>query len=126
MATQIDSNLGGTAGTARPVVLSLAVKERAALFAAYMPYLRNGGIFIPTDRRFQIGDELYLILTLMDEPTKFPIAGRVVWLSPAGSTRRQPGVGVHFPADDAGRAARKRIEELLGSALKSDRQTHTI
>lgn len=115
----------GTGGS-RPAVLSLAIKEKAALYAAYMPYLKNGGIFVPTNRQYQLGDEVYLILTLMDDPTKLPVAGRVVWISPAGGSNRQPGIGVHFPADEGGINARKRIEDVLGAALKSARPTHTI
>jgi type IV pilus assembly protein PilZ len=114
------------AAAGRPAVLSLSIKEKAALYAAYMPYLKNGGIFVPTNRAYQLGDEVYLILTLMDDPTKFPVAGKVVWVSPPGGGSRQPGIGVHFPADEAGLNVRKRIEDLLGSALKSARPTHTI
>ena len=110
----------------RPSVLSLAIKEKAALYAAYMPYLKNGGIFVPTTKPYQLGDEVYLILTLMDDPAKLPIAGKVIWVSPAGGGSRQPGIGVHFPADEAGLNARKKIEDLLGTALKSARPTHTI
>jgi type IV pilus assembly protein PilZ len=125
MAAEQDARGGGD-GSARPVILSLAVKERPTLYATYMPFLRNGGVFIPTDRSYRLGEEIYLILTLMDEPTKYPLAGRIAWVTPPESGHRQQGIGVHFPADDAGRAARKRIEELLGSALKSGRPTHTI
>jgi len=114
------------AGSPRPAVLSLAIKEKAALYAAYMPYLKNGGIFVPTTRVYQLGDEVYLILTMMDDPTKIPVAGKVIWVSPAGGGARQPGIGVHFPADESGLNARKRIEEILGSALKSARPTHTL
>ena len=117
---------GAPGGSARPAVLSLAIKEKAALYAAYMPYLKNGGIFVPTTRVYQLGDEVYLILTLMDDPTKIPVAGKVVWVSPAGGGSRQPGIGVHFPPDESGINARKRIEEILGSALKSARPTHTL
>lgn len=121
------TQMGGiAAGGARPAVLSLAIKEKAALYAAYMPYLKNGGIFVPTNRPYNLGDEVYLILTLMDDPTKLPVAGRVVWVSPAGASNRTPGIGVHFPADEGGINARKRIEDVLGSALKSARPTHTI
>ena len=115
----------GTPGN-RPAVLSLAIKEKAALYAAYMPFLRNGGIFVPTNRPYQLGDEVYLILTLMDDPTKLPVAGKVVWISPAGAGGRQAGIGVHFPGDETGVNARRRIEDLLGAALKSPRPTHTI
>jgi len=118
------SQSGGSGS--RPAVLSLAIKEKAALYAAYMGYLRNGGIFVPTNKPYQLGDEVYLILTLMDDPTKLPIAGRVVWISPAGAGQRQPGIGVHFPPDESGAAARARIEQILGTALKSARPTHTI
>ncbi|MCA3218376.1 MAG: PilZ domain-containing protein [Burkholderiales bacterium] len=121
--TQIGVPAGGTA---RPAVLSLAIKEKAALYAAYMPYLKNGGIFVPTSRVYNLGDEVYLILTLKDDPTKLPVAGRVIWISPAGASNRTPGIGVHFPADEGGMNARKRIETALGSALKSARPTHTI
>lgn len=117
----------GAAGAgARPSVLSLAIKEKAALYAAYMPYLKNGGIFVPTSKPYQLGDEVYLILTLMDDPAKLPLAGKVVWVSPAGGGSRQPGIGVHFPADETGLTARRKIEDLLGTALKSARPTHTI
>jgi len=115
-----------SAGSPRPAVLSLAIKEKAALYAAYMPYLKNGGIFVPTTRVYQLGDEVYLILTLMEDPTKIPVAGKVIWVSPAGGGARQPGIGVHFPSDESGLNARRRIEEILGSALKSARPTHTL
>lgn len=120
---------GGAAaanGAGRPAVLSLSIKEKAALYAAYMPYLKNGGIFVPTNRPYNIGDEVYLILTLLDDPTRIPVAGKVVWISPAGGASKTPGVGVHFPPDETGVAARKRIEDALGSALRSSRPTHTI
>jgi type IV pilus assembly protein PilZ len=115
----------GAAG-GRPAVLSLAIKERAALYAAYMPFLKHGGIFVPTNRNYQLGDEVYLILTLMDDPTRIPVAGKVVWISSATGGRATAGIGVHFPADEAGLNARKRIEDLLGAHLKSSRPTHTL
>jgi type IV pilus assembly protein PilZ len=111
----------------RPSVLSLAIKEKAALYAAYMPFLKNGGIFVTTSKPYKIGDEIYLILTLMDDPTKFPIAGKVAWITPAGANNNKAqGVGVHFPADESGQRVRLRIEEILGAALRSSRATHTL
>jgi len=110
----------------RPAVLSLSIKEKAALYAAYMPYLKNGGIFVPTTRPYQLGDDVYLILTLLEDPTRIPVAGKVVWISPAAGGNKTPGIGVHFPADESGMTARKRIEDPLGAALKSARPTHTL
>ena len=111
----------------RPSVLSLAIKEKAALFAAYMPFLKNGGIFVPTNKNYRIGEEIYLILTLLDDPAKYAIAGKVAWITPAGAgNNKSQGIGVHFPPDETGTRIRLRIEEALGAAVRSSRATHTI
>ena len=112
---------------ARPSVLSLPIKEKAALYAAYMPFLTNGGIFVPTTKPYKIGDEIYLILTLMEDVTKYPIAGKIAWITPAGANNsKAQGIGVHFSADERGRRVKQRIEEILGAALGSSRATHTL
>lgn len=122
--TPIDPN---AAQIARPSVLSLAIKEKAALYAAYMPFLKNGGMFVPTQKPYKIGEEIYLILALMDDPGKYPIAGKVAWITPPGANNNKAqGIGVHFPDDESGTRARLRIEEILGAALRSSRATHTL
>lgn len=116
-----------SAPVTRPSVLSLPIKEKAALYAAYMPFLANGGIFVPTAKPYKIGDEIYLILTLMDDMTKYPIAGRIAWITPSGANNsKAQGIGVHFSADESGRRVKQRIEEILGAALGSSRATHTL
>lgn len=116
----------GVRAGARPGVVQLAIREKAALYASYMPFIDGGGLFVPTTRTVNIGDELYLILTLMDDPNKLPVTGKVVWITPAGTPGRQQGLGIQFSRDDAGTHARNRIETLLGGAMKANRPTHTI
>lgn len=111
---------------ARPGVVQLAIREKAALYAAYMPFIDGGGLFVPTTRAAHIGDELYLILSLIDEPGKLPVTGTVVWVTPSGTPGRQQGLGIQFTKDEAGVRARSRIEDLLGGALKANRPTHTV
>jgi type IV pilus assembly protein PilZ len=112
---------------ARPGVLSLNIKERSALFAAYMPFLKNGGLFVPTTKEYHLADEVFMLLTLMEDPSKIPVAGKVVWVTPAGAQGgKTQGIGVHFSSNDSGRDVRRRIEGLLGGSLKSTRQTHTM
>jgi type IV pilus assembly protein PilZ len=115
----------GPAG-ARPSVISLAIREKAALYAAYMPFVQGGGIFVPTNRAANLGDDLYLIVTLLDDSTKFAVPGKVVWMTPPGSTGRQQGLGIQFARNDAGHQVRAKIEELIGGALRSSRPTHTL
>ena len=114
------------AGGARPSVISLAIREKGALYAAYMPFVQGGGLFVPTTRHANVGDDLYLILTLLDDATKFAVPGKVVWLTPPGSTGRQQGLGIQFGKTEAGEQVRSKIEELIGAALKSTRPTHTV
>lgn len=111
---------------ARPSFLPVSIREKGALYAAYMPFVANGGLFVPTTRPAHLGDSVFLMLSLVDDPNKLAVAGRVVWITPANTPGRQQGIGVQFPDDQGGAAARRRIEELLGGALKSARPTHTI
>jgi type IV pilus assembly protein PilZ len=111
----------------RPSVLSLNINSKSALYAAFMPLLRSGGIFIPTTRGYNLGDEVFMLLSLMDDPAKLPIAGTVVWVTPAGAQNgRAQGIGVHFNSDESGVEARRKIEGLLGGVMQSTRPTHTL
>jgi len=110
----------------RPSVLSLSIKEKAALYSAYMRFIDGGGLFIPTTRAAQFGDDIYAIVALMDEPAKVPIPGKVCWITPPGVPGRQQGIGVQFAKNEAGEQARQTIEALLSGALQSARPTHTI
>ena len=106
-------------------ILSLTIKDRTVLYAAYMPFLRNGGLFIPTNKRFTLGEEVFVLRALMDEAEKIPITGTVVWVTPKGAQgNRQAGIGVQFSEADF--AAATKIEEHLGTGLVSDRPTHTM
>ena len=111
----------------RPGALSLNIREQAILYAAYMPFLKGGGIFIPTTKPYRLGDELFMLIGLMGDPNKIPVAGKVVWITPAGAQgNKAQGVGVQFSDDESGVAARIRIESLLGGQLKLNRPTHTM
>lgn len=112
---------------ARPAVLSLNINSKSALYAAYMPFLKYGGIFVPTPRSYTLGDEVFMLLQLLDDPTRHPVAGTVAWITPAGAQgNKTQGVGVHFSDDDAGHGVRHRIEQILAGHLSSNRPTHTL
>ncbi len=107
-------------------ILSFVIKDKTALYAAFMPFVKNGGLFIPTSKRYQLGDEIFLLLRLMDEPERIPVAGKVVWVTPAGAEgNRAVGVGIQFSDQDKG-VARRKIEDYLAGMLASERPTHTM
>lgn len=113
--------------TERPTVIQLAIKERAALYAAYIPMFAEGGIFVPSQREYKLGMDVYVLLTLPEDNQRYPIAGKVAWVNPQGVRgARTQGVGIRFPADDKSSQLKKRIEEILGSYLAADKPTQTI
>lgn len=115
----------GSPKAARSGILSLNIKDTAVLYSAYMPFVENGGLFIPTSKPYKVGDEVFMLLNLMDEPEKIPVAGRVVWITPRGAQgSRSAGIGVQFIGDD--QTANRKIEAYLGGMLESDRATHTM
>jgi len=110
----------------RQGILSLTIKDKSALYAAYMPFVKGGGLFIPTKKSYTLGDEVFMLLTLMDETDKIPVAGRIIWITPVGAQgNRAAGIGVQFSDQDDG-AARNKIEGYLAGALDADRPTHTM
>jgi len=128
MTNEASRAIAAAAGTAsRPSVLQLRFREVGALYAAYMPILANGGIFVPTLRKYEIGDDVYLLLSLPDDPQRYPVAGKVAWITPANAPGgRTQGVGVSFPNDEKSRQLRAKIEGLLGTQLQSAKPTQTI
>ena len=110
----------------KPGVLSLAIKEKSALYAAYMPYVKGGGLFIPTNKSFKIGEEVFMLLSLVDDPMKLKVVGKVVWLTPVAQANRPQGIGVQFSEKDGGIEVKNKIEAILGGALKANRATHTM
>ena len=114
-----------TAPGPRNGILSLTIKDKSVLYAAYMPFVKHGGLFIPTNKNYRLGDEVFMLLNLMDEPEKIPVAGKVIWVSPKGAQgNRAAGIGVQFSDQD--NTARSKIETYLAGALQSDRPTHTM
>ena len=110
----------------RQGILSLTIKDKNALYAAYMQFVKNGGLFIPTNKKYRLGDEVFMLLTLMEETEKIPVAGKIIWVTPIGAEgNRAAGIGVQFSDQDGG-VARNKIETYLAGALKSDRPTHTM
>ena len=111
----------------RPSVIQLVFREKGALYAAYVPILLDGGLFVPTTREYQLGDDIYLLLSLPDDPQRYPVAGKVAWITPANASGgRTQGVGVRFPSDEKTRLLKLKIEELLGTQLQSAKPTQTI
>lgn len=109
----------------RGSLLSLTVADESVLYATYMPFVQHGGLFVPTTEPHDLGDEVFVLLGLPDAQERIPVAGRVVWVTPAHARNgRVAGIGVQLSAEDD--LVRSRIEGCLGPLLASGRPTHTM
>lgn len=109
----------------RSGIHSLNFKDKSVLYAAYMPFLTHGGIFIATENKYRMGEEIFMLLQILDEAEKIPVAGRVVWITPKGAQgNKTAGIGVQFNGEDD--FARQKIEHYLAGMLEASRRTHTM
>lgn len=120
-------NAGGGGGAARQGILSLQIKDKGSLYHAYMPYVKGGGLFVPTNRKYNLGDEVFILLSLMEDKDRMPVAGKVVWITPTGAQgNRQAGIGVQFNEGPDGEAVRTKIETNLAGLVGADKPTQTM
>ena len=110
----------------RDHVISIAIKDKQALYMSYMPFIEGGGLFVPSPKEHNLGDEMFLLAHIMDEPDPIKISGKIVWITPRGALGNKPvGVGIQFVGEDAPKIA-DLIESKLGASLSLTRGTHTM
>lgn len=98
----------------------------SSLYAAYIPLVKDGGLFIRTQHSYELGTELSLVVNLMNEDELYHIDAKVVWITPVeAQASRFPGVGVQF-INDRGSDLRSKIEIYLAEMLKSQQATDTV
>lgn len=106
-------------------LLSVSMEDANSLRAAYMPFIVNGALFIPTPRRYSLGEEVFVLLRLMRDPRGLPLAGRVVWITPSGALGgKPPGIGVQFGDQDD--LVRQRIAACLADHPDGIEETYTL
>jgi type IV pilus assembly protein PilZ len=108
-------------------ILSLSIKDKLALYSSYMPFVQGGGLFVPSTKKFQLGDEVFLLLTVLEFEERLPIPGKVIWITPQGAAgNRKAGIGVQFADTQDGAHARTVIESHLAAMMKNSTSTHTM
>ena len=103
----------------------VAFQDENALYKAYMPFIRGGGLFVETQRQYELGETLTLSVVLPDALEEEQIKGKVVWVSPRNNQHQKPpGIGISLEDDDKG--LRQQIERLISARLASAEDTHTL
>ena len=111
---------------ARNQVISIAIKDKQALYMSYMPFIDGGGLFVPSPKEHSLGEEMFLLAHIMDEPEPIKISGKIVWMTPKGAHGNKPvGVGIQFIGEEGPKIS-DFIESKLGASLSLTRSTHTM
>lgn len=110
----------------RKGIISFSITDRGALYSSYMSFVQNGGVFVPTARNYELGDQVFMLLQLMDDHSVVPVNGSVVWITPAGAQgNKVTGIGVQFSEEDNG-ATKSSIEQHLAASIQGERPTQTM
>lgn len=108
-------------------ILNTTLRDKESLYRAYMSFVHGGGLFVPTSKVFDLGDDVFVLATLEDIDERLPIPGKVVWITPPGAQgNRRAGIGVRFSDSPDGVHARKVIESHLAGMLNRDMRTETM
>ncbi|WP_017444737.1 PilZ domain-containing protein [Gayadomonas joobiniege] len=96
-----------------------------ALYKSYLPFTKDGGLYVKTSRKYDIGVQLTLSVMLPSNVEPVVVSGVVCWITPAASHSNLPqGVGVAFSAENNG--LKERIETILGPMMNSYEPTFTM
>lgn len=107
-------------------ILSITIHDKAELYKVYMPFVKDGGIFVATTKNFHLNEAVFLVVNLFNEPDKFTVEGKVIWITPkAAQGGKAAGIGIQFVSEDA-KELRNKIESHLAGANASDRRTDTM
>lgn len=95
------------------------------LFQSYMPFLKNGGLFVNAIEDYDLGANVMLEVTLPDALESHHIKGQVCWLTPKDAQNgTPPGIGISFSEDIDN--FKSQIENSIGRLLGSSEPTLTM
>ena len=110
-------------------ILQLRLESKPIIYASYMSFLEYGGVFLPTDDKFEMGEEIMLVLDLvgLGKTEKIFIKTNVCWINANPSASGRPkGIGLAFGSDDSGLKAKTIFENILSGLLHNERPTYTL
>jgi type IV pilus assembly protein PilZ len=103
---------------AEPNVLVYSIKDPVELNLSYMPFIVNGGLFIPTFEQYTLGDEIVVELQLPSKKEPLKIDGKIVWITPSNALHHVlSGIGIQFTGPNAA-ANKAQIEMHLDKSME--------
>ncbi|HIO93111.1 MAG TPA: pilus assembly protein PilZ [Leucothrix mucor] len=104
-------------------ILQLTINNKTSLHASYMPFLKGGGLFVPTDTDHHFGDEVVVVTSIVYLDKKIAIPGKVAWIAPKSGATSQQGVGVMFSGPTKMKI-KLALESILGDLANKPSLNH--
>jgi type IV pilus assembly protein PilZ len=99
-------------------ILNYTINDPVELNLSYIPFINNGGLFVPTFQTFTMGDFVTVDLFLPGKKDAIRIEGKIVWITPQNALHHVlPGIGIQFIGPNA-QAIRTQIEGHLDNSME--------
>lgn len=106
--------------------LSYQFADLVALKKAFMPFVRDGGIFIPTTEKFHLGELVQLTIQLPNHEKPFAFTGEIIWITPpSAQSENRAGVGIQCSGHE-GETFQKKARELLAELKEESAYSDTL
>ncbi len=106
-------------------IINHPIRDLQALYNSYLPFVSGGALFIPSNRTVQLGEDVFVVITLPESMERTPLTGKVVWVTHRTQGLRPAGFALQLSGED-GQKMSSTIDKLLVGALNSDRPTYTM
>ena len=111
---------------AESTIINYVITDPVELNLSYMPFITNGGLFVPTEDFFSLGDKIQIDLQLPMKRENLIIEGKVVWITSKNALHHVlAGIGVQFTGNNSP-VIRGQIETLLDKSIEVGGYTYGI
>lgn len=110
----------------KPDIINYEINDPLELNLSYMPFIVNGGLFIPTPGSYAIDEPVTVDLKLPGQTSLLRITGRVVWITPRNALHHVlSGIGIQFIGPEASHV-KDQIETHLDTSIQVGGYTYGI
>lgn len=128
----MESNILGQSNlinnTSGKLLQNVNILDKRELYRSYMPFIKTGGLYIPfnndiTSHKISLGQNIFIILTLLESSKKHPIPGKIVWIQRSGIYK---GFGFSFGDTTPAKLLKEQIENLILELTLKKEPTYTL
>lgn len=107
---------------------NIHIADKRELYKSYMSFIKTGALFIPfsdelSPAKISLGQNIFIVLTLLDSVKKYPIPGKIVWISRSGAIK---GFGFAFGESSQSKILKDHIENLIIDFKMKKEPTYTF